>query len=53
LDGVAAVLECRVVRREIVGDHVVVFGLVLTATLTEEPPLTFANRAYGSFLAVG
>jgi flavin reductase (DIM6/NTAB) family NADH-FMN oxidoreductase RutF len=53
LDGIAAALECRIVRREIAGDHVVVFGLVLTATLTEEPPLTFANRGYGSFLAAG
>ncbi len=50
IDGALVRLECRQQARHDAGDHVVLVGLVLGATVTDGAPLLHHGRRFGMFL---
>ena len=46
LDGAVAHLECRVTSRSPIGDHLVIVGEVISATVFEHRPLLYYRGGY-------
>lgn len=45
---VPAVFECRVESVTSAGDHCIILGRVLHASSSDQPPLAYMNRSYGT-----
>jgi flavin reductase (DIM6/NTAB) family NADH-FMN oxidoreductase RutF len=46
LAGACLTIECKLLRHETIGDHIMLLGEVLEATPTDEPPLVYHSGIY-------